>query len=380
MTHFLTEHFGRLWAIGLLPVILPPLLYGWHKRQITIRHPSLRPHADMPRRWSTCVIGCYLALSAVALFSVLSLMEPRSPSTVTQHLEQKRNECMFVDRSGSMESILDQGIPELADDEAQAENDPGAKVVSNGGSDQLIVSSQSRQAAPSEDMVVGQSTRIDGAYLATRYMIRHGMADDPDETDRYCLMSFDTDTYVMAPLSTDKQVLLLRTEHIKENVGGGTNFFGPTNDETGVGPLQKALDFYAKYTSPGSVNVVIIITDGYDSGDPVRMQQLLADYQAAHLRLYVIGLGDAWTDGEQLDLESFADAIHAQDPTNGLVFKAQNPGEMKQAMQTIARLEKSPQVIEAVQNFQETPFWYLIGAAASALILAILTLVVRRIP
>jgi hypothetical protein len=144
--------------------------------------------------------------------------------------------------------------------------------------------------------------------------------------------------------------------------------------------LQKAIDFFAKYTSKDSVNVVIIVTDGYDGGDPVRIQQLLALYREAHLRLYVIGLGDGWTVGNTLDLQKFADAIRATDPTNGIVFRAQNPGQMNEAMETINRLEKSQEVIQSVQTYRETPFWFLLTTVISFVLFVVFTLLSSRIP
>jgi hypothetical protein len=279
-----------------------------------------------------------------------------------------------------MQSVLQEGIKELGDDEAKATKDPTAKTVDNGGSDKLLIQAPGSGPAPTEDLVPGKATRVDAMYLAMRYMIRHRMSDNPQETDRFCIMTFDTDTYIMAPLSTSKQVLLLRTAHLKENSGGGTNFFGPSSTDGGIGPIQKAADFFAKYTEKNSVNVVIIITDGQDSGDPVRIQQLLSLYREAHLRLYVIGLGEGWTENNTLDLQKFADAIHATDPTNGIVFRAQNPGQMEQAMATIDRLEKSQEVILSVQTYEETPFWFLIATVVSAVLAVLFALAARRLP
>ena len=380
MFHFLTEHFSRLWAIGALPILLPLVLYGWHRRQITIRHSSLVPHKGMKRRLSLLVVSCYVALGGAVTDADLAVMGPRVPAAIVQHLGQKRNLCPFGDRSGSMQSIFLDGMKELNDDEVKALGDPKAKVVSNGGSDKTIVAQNSTGPAPTEEMVAGKATRVDAMYLAIRYLIRNRMTDNPEETDRFCIMSFDTDTYVLAPLSASKQVLMLRTENLKKNVGGGTNFFGPSRTDSGIGPIQKALDFFGKYTSKDSVNVAILITDGYDGGDPVRIQQLLALYKEKHLRLYVIGIGDGWKDGNTLDLQKFADTLHAADPSNGIVFRTQNPDDMKRAMQTINKLEKSKEVWESVQTYEETPFWFLVTLVMFSGLFLALALITRRIP
>ncbi len=381
MLHFLTEHFVRLWAFGALVVLLPLVLYGWHRRQITIRHSSLVPHKGMRRRWSVLLIMSYVALGGMTVSADLALMGPRQPAAVVEHIVQERNVCVFGDRSGSMDSVLQDGIKELSDDESKAKGDPKAKVVDNGGSDKLIVASSTAGApAPSEELVAGKATRVDGMYLAIRFLIRHRMTNNPAETDRFCIMTFDTDTYVMTPLSRSKQVLMLRTVHLKENTGGGTNFFGPARGSSGIGPLQKALDFFGKYTGKDAANVVVIITDGNDSGDPVRMQQLMALYQEAHLRLYIIGLGDGWKKDNNLDLQKFADSLHAADPTNGIVFWAQNPGQMNAAMERINAIEKRQEKIKSVQTYEETPFWYLVSTVFFGLLFVGLSLFVRRIP
>jgi hypothetical protein len=380
MLHFLTEHFGRLWAIGALPIVLPIVLYGWHLRQIAIRHPSLKPHQGKLRSFSVLLLASYIALSGVVTTANVVVMQPREPAGIVQHLAKKRNVCMAGDRSGSMTSVLEENFKELADDEAKAKNDPKAKVVNNGGSDKTIVQAPTGQPVPDEEMVPGKATRVDGMYLAMRYLLRHRMSDNPDETDRFCIFTFDTDTYVMAPLSTDKRVLILRTVHLKENVGGGTNFFGPNRSDTGIGPLQKALDFFQKYTGEDSVNVEIIITDGYDSGDPMRIQQLLAQFQQRKVHLYIIGLGDGWKEGNNLDLQKFANALHQLDPNNGIVFVAQNPGQMDAAMETINRLEKKQEVIVSVQTYQETPFWWIVSCGGFAVAFVLLAAAARRVP
>ena len=372
----MTHLFVRLYLIAFLPIVLPLVLTGWRRRQITIRHPSLLPHQQMRRRAVALVVAAQIALASMIGNSFVAAMGPQEPATIVQHIVKRRNVCMEGDQSGSMYSILKEGLKELADDEAKTKNDPTAKLVTNGGSDKIVVASG--EGKP-EDFS-GQMTRLQGMFLTMRFLIHHRMTDNPDETDRFCLMKFDTDTYMVAPLTNDKRVILRRTLQLTENAGGGTNFFGPTGDSVGIGPLQKALDYFGRYTDANATNVVIIITDGYDSGDPKRIEQLLALYKAAHLRLYVIGLGDGWKEGNDLALQRFADSIHAQDNNNGIVFRAQNPKEMEAAMETIDRLEAAQEVIQSVQTYQECPLPFIIAAILSGVIYLGLVLVLRRIP
>jgi len=89
-----------------------------------------------------------------------------------------------------------------------------------------------------------------------------------------------------------------------------------------------------------------MITDGLDSIPEVRATQLLDSFKQAKIHFYVIGLGDSWKEGNTLDLQKFADSIHAQDKNNGIVFRASNPGDMEKAMETINRLEKQQEIVE----------------------------------
>ncbi|MFY0104330.1 hypothetical protein ABTP95_21205, partial [Acinetobacter baumannii] len=75
--------------------------------------------------------------------------------------------------------------------------------------------------------------------------------------------------------------------------------------------------------------------------------------------------GEGWTKGNTLDLQKFADELHAVDPKSGMVFPVADPGEMKAAMETIANLEKAQDLVESVETFRDVDYAYIAMALVS---------------
>lgn len=369
----MTEFFLRPYLVVLLVLVLP-IVFAWAHRQITIRHPSLKPHKGL-QKTSWLIIAASVCLAMMVTNLSVALMGPKVPNAVVQHVAVIRKVCIFVDRSGSMTAVLQEGAKELKEDEAKSKGDPNAGATDTSDDEKLKVQDGTETEKPA-----GEMTRMDAAQLAARYIIRNRMTDNPKETDHFCLMTFDTDTYMMAPLSNDKKVLLLRTVHINENTGGGTNFAGPYGYVSGIGPLQKAVDYFSANASSNSVSVAILITDGEDGFPEDRAKQLHELFKQHRLRLYVVGLGDSWKEGNSLDLQKFADKIRQEDPTNGIVFRASNPGEMKKAMQTINALEKAQEIVEDRQDYREIYHYFLLASAAFGALFVLLALAARRVP
>lgn len=373
----MAEYFLRPYLLVLL-VLVVPIIFGWVRRQIKLRHSSLAPHKGM-RTFSLLVAVAGLCLVGMTANINLALMGPKVPDAVVEHKALIRKVCIATDRSGSMLTELNDGVKDLSDDEAKAKlgSTPAGQTVDNGGSDKLQMQTAT---SAGESQAPQKLSRAEGAKLAARYIIRHRMTDNPDETDHFCLMSFDDDTYMMAPLTNDKKVLLLRTVHITENVSGGTNFAGPYGYVSGIGPLQKASDYFAKTTNAESVPVLILITDGEDSIPDDRAKQLMELFKQGHIHFYVIGLGDSWKKGNSLDLQKFADAIHAQDKNNGLVFQASNPGDMNAAMEKINQLEKAQEIVEEKQEYREVYGWFLLAAGIFGALFIMFSIAARRVP
>lgn len=323
-TALLHPQFSRAYLIVLLPILLY-FVYLWGKRQVKIVHSTLSPHKGL-KSWSTILVLAYLALSLGVVHLNVAAMGPQLTESTVQRTMQSRDVCHFHDSSGSMNTKLEDDAKELKDAEAKAEGKATEKK---------------------------EITRIEGAQLAARFLIREGMSDDPNNTDRFCLFRFDDDAYPMAPLTSDKRVLMLRTVHITENVGGGTNF---------VAALGRMHSYFTTYSQADSVRVAIMTTDGYDSIDEMKRKELISLFTQAKIRLYIIGLGDGWKPGNTLDLQKFADELNKADPKSGMVYPATNPGAMQKAIATIDALEKSHQIVESTPIFRDVDGVFIFAA------------------
>lgn len=367
----MTELFLRPYLMVLL-LLVAPIVYGWARRQIKIRHSSLSPHKGV-RSFSMLLIAACICLSGMTASLNVALMGPKVANAVVEHKALIRKVCVATDKSGSMDTVLNDGVKDLADDEKKAGS--GSVTIDNDAQGKLII-----QNSENKDEEPRAMKRIDGAELAARYIIRHRMTNNPAETDHFCLMTFDDDTYMLAPLSNDKNVLLKRTERISDNTGGGTNFAGPYGYTGGIGPLQKAVDYFAENASSDSTPVLILITDGEDSIPDERQKQLLELFKQGKIHLYVIGLGDAWKNKDNLDLQKFADELHKLDASNGFVFKASNPGDMKAAMEKISELEKAQEIVESSQDYKEIYKPFLVLAAVFGAFFLAFATIARRVP
>lgn len=363
--------------IAVLPVMLIAAGF-WGKRQLTIRHSTLAPHQNMvgigglKSNWSLIIALGYLCLALAVTNVTLAMMGPQVPEAKISHLVQSRQVCSAFDSSGSMTTELNDGIKDIADDAAKASNDPTAVTIDNRGSNKLMVQGKKKDEPPHP------MTRAEGGQLAAQYLIRHRMSDDPMNTDRFCMFRFDMDSYILAPLTNDKIVVMLRTQHITENVGGGTNFAGMS--DSGIGILQKYYDYFTVNTPENSVRVAILVTDGYDSIDPERRKDLIALYKQAHIKLYVIGLGDGWKAGNTLELQKFADELHAADPHSGFVYRASNPGEMAKAMVDIDNQEKSQEIRDTREINRDVDYAFIFVAGILIFMFFGLATLARRIP
>jgi hypothetical protein len=374
----LHPHYSHFYLIGLLPFLLLGAAV-WGKRQMTIRHSTLVPHKNMlgaagiKKRWSLLIAVGYLCLATSVTNIDVALMQPQVQQAKIEHVVQTHDICGGIDSSGSMTTPLMDGVVEVADAAAAAKNDPAAVTVDNRGSDKIVVQKPKKEEKPHPQ------TRVDAAQMAVRYLISQLMTSDPLNTNRVCMYRFDMDSYILSPLTNDEIVAMLRTAHINENSGGGTNFAGLS--DSGIGILQKLYDYFVANTPEYAARVEFLITDGYDSIDPQRRKDLVALYKQAHIHFYVIGLGDGWKEGsEKLDLEKFADELHAADPLSGIVFRARNPGAMKAAIEKVTSLEKSQEIVETVETYRDVDYAFIAVGGFFIIVFFGFATLARRIP
>jgi hypothetical protein len=352
LTHWHPLHPEAIW---LMPVGIGAALC-WAKRQIAIKHSTLDPHRKMMgwrgqlARWSLVVGLGYASSIGFAVNLDLAMNVPTVAEATTTQIAKTRFICVQKDSSGSMKTDLLKGIPEKADQDAAASNDPSAVKVDNGGSEKFVV----QEKVDEQPEVL--KTRSDWATEAALYLIHRRMTLDMLNTDQFCLQRFDMDTYMVAPMTWDRLALEMRVKHLNENVGGGTNFGGPSGFITDVGPLQFVYDYFVrlKKLHPDATFVDIMITDGYDAIDEERRKELEDLFIQFGIKFYVIGLGDGWSDPTKpLDLEKFALELHKADPKSGFVFRASEPGEMTRAMQAIDENERHEEITKSVETHRE---------------------------
>lgn len=367
----MSDFFLRPYLVVLL-LLAVPIVIGWTRRQITLRHPHLEPHKGLSGRSLLTSLGC-LFLALMIASTNLALMGPKVPNAVIEHKVLIRKVCLATDKSGSMDAELEEGAEVFADTDAKSKDN----LVDSGSGDKLVMNQDKPKA---ETLPGGKIKRIQGAEIANRFLIQNRMTDNPAETDQFCLMTFDDDTYMLAPLSSDKQTILRRSRHIGMQTGGGTNFSGPYAYTSGTGPLQKAIDYFAENAGPNSTAVLVLITDGEDSIPDERRKQLVELFVQHRLNFYVIGVGDGWKNSENLDLQKFANELHAANPKTSIVFKAANPGEMQKAMAKINELEKAAEVVETRHEYKEIYGWFLLAAGVFGLLYLAVVLATRRVP
>jgi hypothetical protein len=362
---------------------LPILLYCGSKsglRQFIIRHSSLAPHRKMKglpgwrSQFSLLVIMSYVALGTGMVHWDMAMMGPTVPEKQVDMVIQTRDICQWDDSSGSTESEYNDGVKELDDKAGSKDNDPNALKITDGGNGKLLVQSKKKGEKPHP------MNRAEAAQMAARHFIKILMTNDIEHTNRFCMWRFDTDSYIVAPLSTDKTVMLLRSDELTNNVGGGTNFGGPCAFSGGIGPLRKQYDYFLKYSAPNAVRVQILATDGYDDIPKVCRDDLVQKYKAAHIILYVIGLGDGWKKDNKLDLEKFADELHKADGNSGFVYHTANPGEITKAMDDIARLEQAQEVVHKTQIDREVDEVFIDIAIGCLIMYIIWAIWARRNP
>jgi hypothetical protein len=351
-------HFKRPEAWVLMPILLY-FASKWGQRQFVIRHSSLSPHQNLSdwrglrNRASVLVCLGYLSLFGCTFHLGMAMLGPTVPEKQVEQVIETRNICMWVDTSGSMKSVYLDGVNEF-EEQPSAGASPAIKLL-DGGNGKLLVPGKKPDEAPH------QMTRVEAAQMAALHFIKVLMTHDINHTNRFCEWRFDLDSYIVAPLSTDQDVMIVRTEELSKDVGGSTNFGGPCAGVSAIGPLRKQYDYFVKYTKANSVRVDIFTTDGLDEIPKTCRDDLVQKFLEAHIRLYVIGLGDRWKKGDTLDLEKFADELKLAHG-NASVYHTANPGEMTKAMNEIGNLEKAQEVIQKVQIDREVDEVFIVVA------------------
>lgn len=267
---------------------------------------SLSIQKDLPRFQ---LIG--LVSQALFLISMLAtnlwLAEPVIPVSNETRTLETRDIFIAVDKSGSMDS----------------------RIVDNEGN--------------------LHDRKIDAAAQAVKFFVARRTGD------RVGLSVFDDNTYMHWPMTDNLKIILKKADLIAQYSGGGTNFESPT------GPIQTALDHWKEY-GRAKTKVLIMVSDGEAPISDERMVELSKQMRALGGKIYLIGIGETWTDPAKAG-ESQVQAIKKLvADLDGRIFAAADEKQMLDAVATIDALEKSDVKVEVVTTYRDVSFYFALVA------------------
>jgi len=169
-------------------------------------------------------------------------------------------------------------------------------------------------------------------------------------SDRLGLIVFGTAAYLQTPFTDDHTVWTQLLTETKIGMAGQSTVFG---DAIGL-----AIKLFKESDSDN--RVLIILTDGNDTGStvpPIDAAKVAASYG---IRIYTIAIGDPGSVGEEaLDMETLE---RVSTVTDGQAFQALDQAELRNAYKIIGELE--PQLYETI-SFQprQSLHWLPVCAA-----------------
>lgn len=153
-------------------------------------------------------------------------------------------------------------------------------------------------------------------------------------SDRLGLIVFGNAAYLQTPFTDDHGVWAQLLKETEIGMAGQSTVFG---DAIGL-----AIKLFRE--SDSTHRVLIILTDGNDTGSTVPPVDAAKVAAADDIRIYTIAVGDPASVGEEaLDIDTIA---RVSEVTQGQYFQALNGAELQQAYETIAALE--PELYETI--------------------------------
>lgn len=309
--------FLHPWLLAFALAVIP-VLWLRRRRQAALGHSQVGMHKNVR---SVPIVGrlpaFFLTLSFVAVIAALA--RPVLPEVKDSQVIETRDIIIAVDISGSMSA----GLP--------TQQPPASTPPADGSTNQTY-------------------RRLDAAKDATVEFVQ------ARPEDRIGILVFDDDSYWHWPLSKDRKIVLRKANLLNSYTGGGTNFEGPSERARGIGPLQSAITHFREY-GKAKTKILVLVTDGEDSISQKRFDELTSQMEELGVKVYVLGVGEGWTNGATPDLQKFAEVL------GGQVFRVGDTGAMQAAFAAINALEKSNIVIETSTTYRDIYDWFLVAAA-----------------
>ncbi|KZX58244.1 aerotolerance regulator BatA [Halioglobus sp. HI00S01] len=174
-------------------------------------------------------------------------------------------------------------------------------------------------------------------------------------SDRLGLIVFGAAAYLQTPFTDDHEVWQQLLGETEIGMAGPSTVFG---DAIGL-----AIKLFRESTSDS--RVLIMLTDGNDTGSTVPPVDAAKVAAANNIRIYTIAIGDPTTVGEDaLDTQTIE---RVSELTRGRSFQALDQAQMREAYATIASME--PELYESVSfRPRQNLHWVPVAVAVIAFI------------
>ena len=309
--------FQYLWILGLLPapVLVWLLLPPYRERQESVRVPLFEQMAAAvgrpPTRGAVVLRRNFLQwlLAPVAwVFIVVALARPVWVEDPVEKIEAARDLLIAVDLSGSMET------PDM--------RDPGGRRISRLAAVKLVL----------------------GDFIRRR------------PGDRVGLLFFGTAPYLQAPFTLDHDAVESLLREAQVGMPGPQTMLGDA-----IGLAIKVFE-----ESQAQEKVLILLTDGNDTGSKVPPEKAAALAAERDITVHTIGFGDPRGSGEDLFDAEVLEAIAGT--SGGVSFLADDRETLEVVYRALDELE--PQDFETLSYRPVRPLYHWPLGAALMLLLA----------
>jgi len=165
--------------------------------------------------------------------------------------------------------------------------------------------------------------------------------------DRIGLIVFGSRAYVHVPLTFDTKTVAVLLEEAFSGMAGGSTAIGDT--------IVLAVKHLSR--SKNKNKVLILLTDGQNTGGQVSPRKATEIAKVMKLRIYTIGIGSP--SSRSLDESSLT---YIADQTGGNYYRAQDLAAMKKIYREINRLERVKQDPRRYRPVTEMYYWFLVLA------------------